>query len=70
MTTAEADIHSPVLRRQFGYARRQMMAAAAYHGSEQQHRDHLVGMTANVRVLAAVLVRPPLSRTEAAERRS
>ena len=27
-------------------------------------------MTANVRVLAAVLVRPPLSRTEAAERRS
>ena len=38
--------------------------------SEQQHRDHLVGMTATVRVLAAVLVRPPLSRTDAAERRS
>ena len=30
----------------------------------------LVGMTANLRVLAAVLARPPLSRTEAAERRS
>ena len=43
------------------------MAAAL---SEQQHRDHLVGMTANFRVVAAVLARPPLSRTEAAERRS
>ena len=36
----------------------------------RQQRGQLIGMTANLRVVAAVLARPPLSRTEAAERRS
>ena len=37
---------------------------------EQQRRRQLVAMAANVRVVATVLARPPLSRFEAAERRS
>jgi len=38
-------------------------------GGQQQRRQRVV-VVANVRVVAAVLARPPLSRTEAAERRS
>ena len=37
---------------------------------EQHRRRQLVAMAANIRVVAAVLARPPLSRFEAAERRS
>ena len=36
----------------------------------RKQRGQLIGMTENLRVVAAVLARPPLSRTEAAERRS
>ena len=70
MTTAEADIHSPVLT---GVGFLCSAADGAWWLQQlggRQQRGQLVGMAANLCVVAAVLARPPLSRTEAAERRS
>ena len=66
MTTAEADIHSPVPRRTVWLVLGGRWWLQQLGGRKQS--GLLVGMTANLRVLAAVLARPPLSRTEAAER--